>query len=53
VAIRGAGPTAVFPSLVPVLTVLIGFLALGEVPTLTQLAGLTVVMVGFWLALGR
>jgi drug/metabolite transporter (DMT)-like permease len=53
VAILGAGRTAVFPSLVPVLTVAIGFLALGEVPTAAQLAGLAVVMVGFWLALGR
>jgi drug/metabolite transporter (DMT)-like permease len=38
---------------VPVLTVAIGFLALGEVPSLAQLLGLAVVMVGFWLALGR
>ena len=53
VTILGAGRTAVFPSLVPVLTVAIGFLALGEVPTMPQLAGLAVVMVGFWLALRR
>jgi drug/metabolite transporter (DMT)-like permease len=43
----------VFPSLVPILTVTIGYLALGEVPTLPQVAGLAVVMLGFWLALRR
>jgi drug/metabolite transporter (DMT)-like permease len=53
VAILGAGRAAVFPSLVPASTVAIGFLALGEVPTAWQLAGLTVVMLGFWLALRR
>jgi drug/metabolite transporter (DMT)-like permease len=37
----------VFPSLVPGLTLLVGFVALGEVPSLAQLAGLTLVLVGF------
>jgi drug/metabolite transporter (DMT)-like permease len=53
VAILGAGRTAVFPSLVPAMTVAIGYLALGEVPTMAQLAGLAIVMLGFWLALRR
>jgi drug/metabolite transporter (DMT)-like permease len=53
VAILGAGRTAIFPSLVPGLTLLIAFLTFGVVPTLAQLAGLGVVMLGFWLALRR
>jgi drug/metabolite transporter (DMT)-like permease len=36
-----------FPALVPPFTLLIGFLALGEVPSLSQLAGLVIVVVGF------
>ena len=40
---------AVFPSLVPGFTLLIGALALGEPPSLAQLAGFAVVMLGFWL----
>jgi len=47
VALLGAGRAAVFPSLVPGFTLLIGFLVLGEVPTVAQLAGLAVVLVGF------
>jgi drug/metabolite transporter (DMT)-like permease len=53
VGILGAGRTAVFPALVPIMTVAIGYLALGEVPTAPQLAGLAIVMLGFWLALRR
>ena len=53
VVILGAGRAAIFPSLVPGLTLLIAFVTLGVVPTLTQLAGLAVVMLGFWLALKR
>ena len=49
VVLLGAGRAAVFPSLVPGFTLLIGFLALGEVPSLAQLAGLAIVMLGFWL----
>lgn len=53
VIVLGAGRAAIFPSLVPGLTLLIAFLALGMVPSLPQLAGLAVVMGGFWLALRR
>jgi drug/metabolite transporter (DMT)-like permease len=49
VVLLGAGRAALFPSLVPGFTLLIGFLALGEAPTLAQLAGFAVVMLGFWL----
>jgi len=37
----------VFPSLVPVMTLIIGFLVLGERPSAAQLAGLGIVLVGF------
>jgi drug/metabolite transporter (DMT)-like permease len=37
----------VFTSLVPGFTLLIGFLLLGEVPSLAQLAGLAIVLIGF------
>jgi drug/metabolite transporter (DMT)-like permease len=47
VVLLGAGRAVVFPSLVPPFTLLIGFLTLGEVPSLVQLAGLVVVIVGF------
>jgi drug/metabolite transporter (DMT)-like permease len=49
VTLLGAGRAAVFPSLVPGFTLLIGFLALGEVPTLAQIAGFAIVLVGFQL----
>jgi drug/metabolite transporter (DMT)-like permease len=47
VALLGAGRAAVFPSLVPGFTLLIGFLILGEVPSLAQLAGFAIVLMGF------
>jgi drug/metabolite transporter (DMT)-like permease len=47
VVLLGAARAAVFPSLVPPFTLLIGFLALGEVPSALQLVGLAVVAVGF------
>jgi len=53
VVILGAGKAAIFPSLVPGLTLLIAFITLGVIPTLPQFAGLAVVMLGFWLALRR
>jgi drug/metabolite transporter (DMT)-like permease len=49
VVLLGAGRGAVFPSLVPGFTLLIGFLVLGDVPTVAQLSGLAIVMMGFWL----
>ena len=47
VVLLGASRAALFPALVPPFTLLVGFLALGEVPSLSQLAGLVVVVVGF------
>jgi drug/metabolite transporter (DMT)-like permease len=47
VFLLGAARAAVFTSLVPAFTLLIGFLFLGEVPSLTQLAGLAIVLIGF------
>jgi drug/metabolite transporter (DMT)-like permease len=49
VSLLGAGRGAVFPSLVPGFTLLIGALALGELPSFAQLAGFAMVMLGFWL----
>jgi drug/metabolite transporter (DMT)-like permease len=47
VILLGASRAALYPSLVPVFSLLIGFLALGEVPSLSQLAGLAIVVIGF------
>jgi drug/metabolite transporter (DMT)-like permease len=47
VVLLGAGRAVLFPSLVPPFTLLVGFLALGEVPSASQLIGLAVVVVGF------
>lgn len=47
VVILGAARAAVFPSLVPGFTLLIGFLALGIVPSLFQLLGFAIVLAGF------
>ena len=51
VVLLGASRAALFPALVPATTLLIGFLALGEVPSVIQLAGLIVVGIGFRLAM--
>ena len=53
VALLGPGRAAVFPALVPGFTMAIGYLFLGVVPTLAQLAGFAVVTVGFALVLKR
>jgi drug/metabolite transporter (DMT)-like permease len=50
VVLLGAARAAVFPSLVPAFTLLIGWIALGEVPSLAQMVGFAVVLVGFRLA---
>jgi drug/metabolite transporter (DMT)-like permease len=47
VVLLGAGRAAVYPSLVPPFTLLIGFLTLGEIPTISQLLGLAIVIAGF------
>lgn len=47
VVLLGASRAVVFPSLVPPFTVLIGYLVLGEAPTVWQLVGLVIVVVGF------
>ncbi len=46
----GAGRAAVFPATVPALTLLVGWLLLGETPTALQAAGLVTVLSGFYLA---
>src|SRR4051812_6436189 len=46
-SVLGTGRGATFSALVPAFTILIGVAALGEMPTLIQLAGLAVVAVGF------
>ena len=47
VVLLGVSRAAVFPSLVPGFTLLVGYVALGEQPTLAQLAGLAIVLFGF------
>jgi drug/metabolite transporter (DMT)-like permease len=47
VFLLGAARAAVFTSLVPGFTLLIGYLLLGEIPSLAQIAGLDVVLIGF------
>jgi drug/metabolite transporter (DMT)-like permease len=46
----GVARAAVFPAIVPALTLLAGALLLGEPPTAQQLAGLVIVLFGFYLA---
>ncbi|HUI98165.1 MAG TPA: DMT family transporter [Xanthobacteraceae bacterium] len=47
VFLPGAARAAVFTALVPPFTLLIGLVWLGEVPSLVQVAGLVVVLIGF------
>jgi len=49
----GGGRAATFPALVPVFGVVIGFLALGVVPSLAQLTGMLIVLLGFQFTLRR
>jgi len=47
VVLLGAGRAVLFPSLVPPFTLLIGYVTIGEAPTLSQLVGLVIVLAGF------
>jgi drug/metabolite transporter (DMT)-like permease len=47
VVLLGAARAAVFPALVPGFTLLVGYLALGEVPSGPQLLGFAIVLIGF------
>jgi len=47
VVLLGVGRAAVFPALVPPFTLLVGALAVGEIPSLLQLIGLAIVLAGF------
>jgi drug/metabolite transporter (DMT)-like permease len=46
----GVARAAVFPAIVPALTLLLGWLLIGEPPTALQAAGLMTVLAGFYLA---
>ena len=46
VILLGAGRAATFPALVPGFSLIIGYLALGVVPSLAQLIGLVIVVIG-------
>jgi len=50
IQVLGAARAAVFPAIVPALTLLVGWLLLGEAPTAVQGAGLITVLAGFYLA---
>src|SRR6478735_5630668 len=47
VVLLGAGRAAVFPTLVPPGVLLIGWIALGSMPSVLQLIGLAIVLIGF------
>ncbi len=47
VILIGAGRAATFPALVPAFALVIGYLALGVVPSILQLIGLVMVVIGF------
>ena len=46
----GVARAAIFPATVPALTLLFGWLLIGEPPTALQSAGLVTVLFGFYLA---
>ena len=50
IQLLGVARAAIFPATVPALTLLFGWLLLGEPPTLLQMAGLATVLFGFFLA---
>jgi drug/metabolite transporter (DMT)-like permease len=47
VILLGAGRASTFPALVPSFALLIGYLALGIVPSIAQMVGLVIVVIGF------
>jgi drug/metabolite transporter (DMT)-like permease len=47
VVLLGASRAVLFPSLVPPFTLLIGYVTIGEAPSVSQLAGLVIVIAGF------
>lgn len=47
VVLLGAGRAGTFTALVPGFSLIVGYLALGIVPSLAQIAGLIIVMIGF------
>ncbi len=51
VTLLGASRASTFPALVPGFGIVIGYFALGEVPSVYQLIGLAIVIVGFRFAL--
>lgn len=51
VILIGAGRAATFPALVPGFALIIGYLALGVIPSIPQLLGLVIVVIGFRFAL--
>lgn len=51
VMLIGAGRAATFPALVPGFALIIGYLALGVIPSVPQLVGLVIVVIGFRFAL--
>ena len=50
IQLLGVARAAIFPAMVPALTLLFGWLLLGEPPTALQTAGLATVLCGFFLA---
>jgi drug/metabolite transporter (DMT)-like permease len=46
----GVARAAIFPAIVPALTLLVGWALLGESPTTLQAVGLCIVLMGFYLA---
>jgi drug/metabolite transporter (DMT)-like permease len=47
VILLGAGRAATFPALVPGFSMIIGYLALGVIPSIPQVVGLVIVVIGF------
>jgi drug/metabolite transporter (DMT)-like permease len=47
IMLLGGGRASTFPALVPVFALVVGYLTLGVVPSLAQLAGLAIVLIGF------